>query len=297
MPSSCKSEKLSAIGITQRLLAIPVIGVLGVCLTLSHDAFAQEPKKPVPAQQAKKSASPPIAPEDSDFYVVEKVRDEEKKVTDQIAQKSANVAALSTSVSQAEQRQSDVDHQARIFNDSPESQKLSQDAADHDAACAGKALQRAEYDRCQSWKGSIDTRVDQHNATFAEFRRRYDAEGDEIGTKTNELVLEKAGMTKLQNYLSWLRASEKALVKDCQNVPDNATIEELKHRCGNVQFDGARVDLPACETERCKDWNWASFGKPQRTPEQAIQDYKSSGKANPTPNPLLDKTPVPPPSK
>ena len=297
MTSSCKSARLSAMRITLRLLAMPVIGVVGVCLMLSHDTLAQEAKKPVQAQQAKKSGTAPIAPEDSDFYVVEKVRDEEKKVTDQIAQKTTNVVALSAAVSQAEQRRGDVDHQARVFNDSPESQKLGQDSADHDAACAGKALQRAEYERCQSWKNSIDGRVDQHNTTFAEFRRRYDAEDEEVTTKTGELVLENAGITKLQNYLSWLTASEKALVKDCKNVPDNATIEELKHRCGNIQFDGARVDLPACETERCKDWNWAAFGKPQRTPEQAIEDYKNSGKANPTPNPILDKTSVPPPPK
>jgi hypothetical protein len=272
--------------------------VVGACFVLSQAAFAQQAQK-LPVSQPKKAQNPTIVAEDTDLYVVEKIRNEKNKVTDQIAQKSANVAALSAAESQAEQRRDDVDHQARLFNDSPESQKLGQEAANHDAACAGKVLQPAEYNRCQSWKNSIDSQIDQHNTKFAEFHRQYDAEQEEVNRKNSDLVLERAAITKLQNYLSWLTAVDGKLnlmlKQDCKGMSGDATPEEIKHRCGNIQFDAARVDLPACTTEQCVTWD--NYWKPRRTPEQAIEDYKKSGKANPTPNPLLDKISVPPPAK
>jgi len=33
-----------------------------------------------------------------------------------------------------------------------------------------------------------------------------------------------------------------------------ATIEEIKLKCGNVQFDGARANLPPCPTQRCREF-------------------------------------------
>jgi hypothetical protein len=218
----------------------------------------------VPAQVAKK---PTIAPEDTLVYVVAKVQEAKNKLTDEITQKSATIKALSDDVSEAERRRDDVDHQARIFNDSAESEKLNQELAAHDAACAGKMMQRPEYDRCQNWKNTLDARVDQHNAIFAEFRRRFDAEQEEVGKKIRALVLEQAGMTQLQNYFAWLTTAESKLAvrltQDCKGVSGNASLEELERRCGKVRFDAARVELPACETGRCE--GWAKYAKPPQT--------------------------------
>jgi uncharacterized protein YhaN len=40
----------------------------------------------------------------------------------------------------------------------------------------------------------------------------------------------------------------------CTSIPANATDEEIKHNCGNVQFDGAAPNLPACQTEECRQY-------------------------------------------
>lgn len=267
-------------------------GVACICLMLSNVVLAQEAKKPPASAEV---ADVPMVD------VVVKVQEEKKKVADEIAQKSANATVLSAAVGQEVQNRHAIDHQARIFNDSPESQQLAQDSAAYGTACAGKSLQPAEYQRCEAWKSAIELRVDRHNETFAEFHRQYDGAQEKVGQKTSELVLENAGITKLQNYLSWLTAADSKLTtmltQECKGLSGSATIEELKHRCGNIQFDAARSDLPVCQTDKCKDWDWVTFAKPRRTPEQAIQDYKNSGPPSPTRNPLLDKKSVPPPPK
>lgn len=38
----------------------------------------------------------------------------------------------------------------------------------------------------------------------------------------------------------------------CNPIPASATDEQVKHSCGNVQFDGARPNLPPCDTDECK---------------------------------------------
>jgi HSP90 family molecular chaperone len=42
------------------------------------------------------------------------------------------------------------------------------------------------------------------------------------------------------------------LSKQCTSIPADASDEKVKHSCGNIQFDGARPDLPPCETDECK---------------------------------------------
>lgn len=280
-----------------RLLAVLVFGIACIYPVLSPVAHAREAKKSVEGRQSHQRAGPPVAAEDTEVYVIKKVKDETKEVTAEISQKNANVTALSTEVSLAQKKGDDFDHQARALYDSAEGQKLRQDAAEHDAACAGKVMQPAEYSHCEDWKNSVQARVDRQNEMMIELHRQFVAQQEEVARRNNELVLAKAAVAKLQNYLSWLTAADSklstSLAKSCKNMSSNATLEELKHRCGNIQFDAASVGLPPCETERCQ--GWVMYAKPQRTPEQAIQDYKNSGKQNPTPNPLLDKKSVPPP--
>jgi len=268
-------------------LSVTAIGVAYTCLMLSGSALAQNVKKA------------PIAEEDSTVYVVGKVQEEKKKVTDEISQITASANDLAAKQSQAEQKRDDFEQKGRAFANSDEVKQFIKDHEAHDAACARGGLSAGEYARCQSTLVSINERTDRVNATIESYVAQFRAQRALAQQLANDHTLAMARIEKLKNYLSWLTAADgklsMALAKSCKNMPGNATIEELKHRCGNIQFDAARADLPACETERCEAW--VRYAKPQRTPEQAIQDYRNSGQQNPTPNPLLDRRPVPPPPK
>src|SRR5438046_1293011 len=136
MPQSSEPGPTTSV---TRSLKLVAFGVAFTCLMLSNVTLAHE------------AEMRPISADASDVPAVDvivKVQNEKKKVTDLIAQKSAHVAALSVAVSEEKRKRDDIDHQARIFDDSEESQTMKQDAANHDAACAGKAMQRAEYERC-----------------------------------------------------------------------------------------------------------------------------------------------------
>lgn len=44
------------------------------------------------------------------------------------------------------------------------------------------------------------------------------------------------------------------LSSHCQSIPASATDEEIKDKCGNLQFDGAAPNLPPCQTAECKEY-------------------------------------------
>jgi hypothetical protein len=266
-------------GLKRRVVCYVAVAVVGiVCLMLGDMVLAQSPTD-----------------DGSVVYVVAKVKDEKKKVTEEISQATINANTLAAAQPQAEQKRDDIDHQARLFNDSAESQQLSNDVANYKATCEGKMLYGGDIGRCNSSAASITPRLAQHNEAFTNLRAQFDAQDALVQREKNDQVLANARITKLKNYLSWLTAADNklsmVLAKSCNDI--NGTIEELKHRCGNVQFDAANADLPACDTERCEAWT--IYAKPLRTPEQAIQDYKNSGQPNAAPNPHLDNRPVPPP--
>lgn len=48
-----------------------------------------------------------------------------------------------------------------------------------------------------------------------------------------------------------IRALKTAIMSQCKRVLTSARPEELKLKCGNVQFDNANPNLPPCTTEAC----------------------------------------------
>lgn len=267
------------------LRVVPALGV--ACIYLMSGS--------VSAQNAN---NPPTA-DGSSVYLIAKVQGEKTQINNDIDQASVKRDALTAKQIQAETERDDIDHKARLFNDSPKSQQLVKEIASYKATCEGRMLYGADIARCDNASASIKPRTAEHNRIFADLTSRYNAKNALVQQIKNERVLADAEITKLQNYLSWLKAAEEklhaSLAKSCTDMPANATIEELKNRCGNVQFDLANEHLPECETERCKAM--IIYAKPARTPQQAIQEYINSGNASPKPNPRLDKGSVPPPPK
>ena len=281
-----KSTKLcSERSVVRHLRAVAAFGV--ACTYLMSGSVSAQ------------NANNPPTPDGSSVYLIAKVQGEKNEISNDIDQASAKRDALTAKETQAETERDDIDHKARLFNDSPKSQQLLKEIASYRATCEGRRLYGADIARCDNAIASIKPRTEEHNRIFTDLMSRYNAKNALVQQIKQDRVLADTEITKLQNYLSWLKAAEEklyaSLAKSCTDMPVNATIEELKNRCGNVQFDFANEHLPECGTERCKAM--VIYAKPARTPQQAIQEYINSGKPSVTPNPLLDKRSVPPPPK
>jgi len=219
------------------------------CLSLAIGVYAQAPTTP----QDSGGANRPIAIS-SLVNAYAKGQAEKGTLTKEIKVEESNRKTLVVTQGAEETNRDNIDHQARTFNDSDESQTLSRDMDNYRATCAGKMLYGADISRCAAALNSINPRLADHNAKMNSFRDQVNAAEGQVQETKNEIVLADAKITKLRNYLSWLTDADSrmstTLHEECAGLKSNLTIEELKHRCGNIQFDNARVRLPACETVR-----------------------------------------------
>jgi hypothetical protein len=283
------------------LTAIYFIVILG-CLVSDKVVRAQGAAPPQSSQASPNAVDAPIAVS-SIVNAYAKGQEESHKVVEEIGIEQGKKQALVVKKQQQETERDTRDHKARLFDDSPESQRMKKDLANYNATCTSAGMPKTVYGadiaRCTSAAASIGPRLNYHNNTMNNYFTQFNASQQQIQAITNEIVLVDARITKLQNYLSWLTDTNNkistTLHQDCEGLDSNPTIEELKHRCGNIQFDNARVKLPPCDTDsRCQ--SWVIYTRPSRSPEQAIQDYKNSGAASPTHNPGLDRANVPSPT-
>jgi hypothetical protein len=239
------------------------------------------------------SAQAPLAEDETAVYAVAKVRQEQKRVVEDIAFAKSRVETLKQRRDDLDSATQEIDHQARIYDDSPESVQGARDAEDYKARCAGKQLYGSDISRCESLYNSIAPRMAAHNQKMQEYFERVRAGQASVQQANNELVLAQARVQKLTIYLSWLTSTETtidhALESACGAWAFGRSLEELKHRCGNIQFDGADLKLEPCNDELCVPINQFFRSRsvvsrtPTRTPEQAIEEYKKSGPANPGP--------------
>ena len=132
----------------------------------------------------------------------------------------------------------------------------------YNSACGGRQMPVAEVAKCDSWAANIKSQVTpiaedirqkmgkKQEDVAKQLDQEYEREMREI---SNENVLSEFRIKKLTNYKSGLLGSldkmERYLAVQC---PGMSNMEEMKLKCGNVQFDGANVALPECTTEKCR---------------------------------------------
>lgn len=268
--------------------------VAAFCLAFAGAAYAQ-------SATSKKSSKQygDLGDVGSAVAAVAKVRAEQVQVRKEIGAAEAKYRRLATQLRSEERQRDAVDHQARVFNDSPQNQRLRREAQVYQATCAGKRLYGAAISRCNRAFNSIEPRRMRSNRIISAYFQHIRALQNKARRTRNEAVLAAARIKKLKNYLSWLTSADNKMLASmrqrCAALGSAPTIEEVKLHCGNVQFDNARYNLPPCTTKRCRQM--VIRIKPRRTPQQAIEEYKRSGAASPTRNPHLDRTYVPPPPK
>ena len=122
--------------------------------------------------------------------------------------------------------------------------------------CKGKP---EETFGCASLKSAAIERKAADEPTLRKMTEDNTRLAEQIKTASNNAVMARARVQKLTNYESQLQAAiarmKVRLAGQCAKVTAHASLEEMKLKCGNVQFDAASPDLPECTTERCRQFD------------------------------------------
>lgn len=146
--------------------------------------------------------------------------------------------------------------------------------------------ERAEYNRCESWRSNLQPRLDRWKNRAKELQGKMRARvGDMKALRARRQVL-LGRMGTLRNLLLKLKSFQLSN----RRCDQERTLEAM-HQCMQSIWDRARSAHDA-DPMVVKP---PMVIKP-RTPEQAIEDYKKSGPARPGPQTLKPKE-VPPPAK
>jgi phage shock protein A len=194
-------------------------------------------------------------------YVIAKQKAEVEGVDKQIDDTKTNVSQLQTQGKQL----SDQFDALKTQHDTMQ-QQFNQKVSDFNAECAGKPVSSG----CQSEKDSLSSEDAQLEPVLQQMEQQAVQLNNQMQNLSNDLVLAQFKVQKLTNYKSQVEAAvaklESQLVSRCAGVTASSSLEEMKHKCGNIQFDGARADLPACTTDACLQYDamQAASKKPPR---------------------------------
>jgi Skp family chaperone for outer membrane proteins len=123
-------------------------------------------------------------------------------------------------------------------------------------------LNSSEYANCQSWRARLVQKKEDYERRNAELQiihGKLKARYEELEREQlmYQLQVEKMENWKFQVVLG-IRSLKQAIMSQCTSLL-SASPEELKLKCGNVQFDGSKSNLRPCTTDAClrariRDW-------------------------------------------
>ena len=124
------------------------------------------------------------------------------------------------------------------------------------ASCRGRPN---DTPGCQSLNDTANTEKTRDEPLLQKLEQKHQQLTVQLQDASNEAVLAKARVQKLVNYESQLQAAiarmKAQLTGHCSKVTAYSSMEEMKAKCGNVQFDAAASDLPTCTTDLCRQYD------------------------------------------
>jgi cell division protein ZapA (FtsZ GTPase activity inhibitor) len=136
----------------------------------------------------------------------------------------------------------------------------------HKAGCPAHTTSQAVVARCNGEVGPLNAWADRVNHKREDIHRRaaeLDKKRDSIVARLNVLKGEleqladqkRASTQRLEQARNRIAALTSRLSAMCTSIPTGSSIEEIKLKCGNVDFDGARSTLAPCDTDKCKEYD------------------------------------------
>jgi hypothetical protein len=200
-----------------------------------------------------------VPEEGSPVYIISKVRSEKEGIDLEIAKAKGEVNSFAAAMQKAIEERNQIDKQARNLIDSDESVRLRQQAVSYKTSCDGVKLYGQAIEQCKREFDLINPRLEKLQLDIDRLKAQFDEKSRIATENSNSKVLAEARIRKLMNYQSWLVSAEarmlSLILNMCTKAEGFTSLEDLKTRCGNVQFDGAMQDalrLPLCESEVCQ---------------------------------------------
>lgn len=151
--------------------------------------------------------------------------------------------------------------------------------------------------RCQAAQGPFNRRVDAYNTRKNQVSAKYQAVNQRETARAaaakqlvarNEQITKRIAALQASIRARQVVAKPKSCTDQCKNMASNEAAAQCMQSC----FDGARSpsSLPTVEQKQKPPF----VATPNRTPQQAIDEYKKSGRADPTPDSFRRTTAEPP---
>ena len=199
------------------------------------------------------SSGPTWAQNTDILQEIEKVQSEIASITDHELPK----AEVDLNNRRKTQRDREAEHTRLKAEHDSIQQDYDQRAAAFNAACSGRMLEGVEYSNCLSRKENLESYRRTTEPKLMQMERHDDELNRQYLSSDNDIVVGQAKIQKLTNYKSQLESRlsdlRRSLANQCPDVSANASLEELKHKCGNIKFDNSRPALPPCRTAKCKE--------------------------------------------
>jgi peptidoglycan hydrolase CwlO-like protein len=168
-----------------------------------------------------------------------------------------------------------------------------------DALCHGTYPQdqlAAAQARCDAAMGPYNARIEAYNQKLGDVKSKI-ADVDAQEEKRVEAAKAlQAQYDTLKNHVEMLQKVVTAAARARCMANAAAPSDEAAAHAQSVCFDGARAQIAATVGETPPKPTWSATPGSHRTPEQAIQDYKNSGPAQPSTRMRKTAPPPPPPS-
>jgi DNA repair exonuclease SbcCD ATPase subunit len=170
------------------------------------------------------------------------------------------------------------------------------------SACSGtypKSQIEAARARCRAAQAPFNRRVDAYNAKNNRLKGRYQAVRTRESARVaaakllydrNQAITKRIAALRDRVKALQMAAKPKTCTEKCRGMASNDAAAQCLQSC----FDGARGagGLPTVEQKQRPVFSATPNDK--RTPQQAIDEYKKSGAANPMPESYRRKGTVPP---
>jgi chromosome segregation ATPase len=142
----------------------------------------------------------------------------------------------------------------------------------HNNNCGGKTLPKPAADRCNGESTQLNAWGARINAAKAVLDRRtgeLNKKRDSIVARAKVLETEIAkfeaqkqdSLNKMEQARKRIAALTARLGGMCTSIPATTNLEEIKLKCGNVNFDGSDPKLLPCDTEKCREYDRLQGGR------------------------------------
>lgn len=178
---------------------------------------------------------------------------EEKKVSDKKQSLDRETERIGKEDRDIQRRATELDLEQKALADGPKTRWSNQ------GCVAGQSsTDRAFVESCNAMARQISKQQEDINSQVLKLVDRaktLKADREQLSADTLQWTADTKRVAGELDRLRGVLKAQEARFNVCSLDLRTASTEEIKHKCGNVQFDRARPNLPSCDTPACAQFD------------------------------------------